>query len=206
MKFSELKDGVATVVIVGTWNPGIFTPDFVKENIITEESFQLYYPKLPMMSLMYLVPGKFRFQLNGNRLEFCLLNNDDNASKELLQIIRSILRCLVYTPVNSVGINYLFETEEAGDQLFNIGHTSQLKQSVNGELVGIELARSFKFDEKCQLNFKVSQAATHTRFDFNYSYQENNCQSILNLFEDDDTINDYRKRSIDILQSVYNND
>ena len=36
MEFIENNQTVSTVVIVGMWNYGIFTPDWVKENVLSE--------------------------------------------------------------------------------------------------------------------------------------------------------------------------
>lgn len=205
MEFKENNKNAATVVIVGSWNSGVLTPEFVKENILIDEEFKVYYPQVPMLSLMFLVEKKYRFQLNGNRLEFCLMNNTEGTSKDIINVIRNILRCLIFTPVQSVGINFLFDSNELNDELHKLGRIELLKTVIEGELDDMELTRSFKLKDRQKLNFKVFQSIDCTKFDFNYSYNVNNCKEILEIFGSNDAIISLRERSLSILEQVYNN-
>lgn len=205
MEFKENTSSASTVVIVGMWNYGIFTQEWVKENVLNEEAdFNVLYPTVPLLSMRFIVPGRYSFGLNGNRLEFQLLSTKPEVSASMLQAIRNILGRLVYTPINSCGINFLFSCNEVGDQIATIGNTERINTILGKNLSSIELTRSYDLSEKIRLNFKIYQENNQSNFDFNYSYKIKNCEDLLNVLEDDDCITKYRSKSLSLLNSLYN--
>lgn len=208
MQFIEQNNNVATVVIVGTWNFGIFTPNWVKENVLADEKdVTVLYPSAPLLSLKYVVSDKYNFAINGNRLEFQLMSNTEEASRNILTPIRNILRCLVYTPIQSFGINFLFSCNGMAEQIANIGSTQKLSKfmedTFNGSLENLELTRSYKLTDVNTLNLKVYQKAYQTNVDFNFSYLVNSCKGILDILDSEDIINAHRKNALSILKSMY---
>lgn len=206
MEFKE-NINVSTIVIVGTWNFGIFTPEWVKENVLQDEGeIQVLYPTTPMLSLKYVVKDKYSFAINNNRLEFQLLSNTEENSIELLKPIRNILRCLVYTPIQSCGINFVFSCKEMGETIAKLGNTERLTGLLKSNLISIELTRSYKIKDNCILNLKILQADDNTLFDFNYSFTTKNNKEILDVLGDDNIINVYRFKSNSLLNDLYNED
>ena len=206
MEFIENNQTVSTVVIVGMWNYGIFTPDWVKENVLSEETnFNVLYPTAPLLSLKFLVPDKYSFGINANRLEFQLLNNKAENSFDMLTSIRNILNRLIYTPVNSFGINFVFKSNGMGGQIAALGNTAKINKIIGKALAGIELTRSYDLSDKTRLNFKIYQNGEDCNFDFNYSYNVKNCEDLLNAIGDDRCIENLRNKSLSLLNSLYNN-
>lgn len=207
MEFIENNQTVSTVVIVGMWNYGIFTPDWVKENILPDEAnFNVLYPTAPLLSMKFLVPDKYSFGINGNRLEFQLLNNKAEVAFDMLASIRNILNRLIYTPVSSFGINFVFKSNEMGDQIAALGNTAKINEIIGKSLAGIELTRSYDLSDKTRLNFKIYQSGEDCNFDFNYSYNVINCEDLLNAIGADSCIEDLRSKSLSLLNSLYNNE
>lgn len=200
---TEINENIATLVIVGTWNIGIFTPEWVKENVFIEKDFQILFPTNVMNSLKFVIPNKYSFAINGSRLEFQLNDNSDANSKELLEPVRNILRSLVHTPVNSFGINYVFKTKEMPGLLSNLPHTNEIKDHLGVEIESTEVLRAIKLDKDNVLNFKISQKGEEIIFDCNFSYNVNKIQRILDLLGEDNIINDKRYIAQKLLSKVY---
>lgn len=200
---TEVNENVATLVVVGTWNVSIFTPEWVKENVLIGKDFQILFPVNIMNSLKFVVPNKYSLAVNGNRLEFQLNDNSDVCSKELLEPVRNILRSLVHTPVNSFGINFVFKTNEQPGLLSTLPHTSEIKDSLSAEMELTEVTRALKLQDGDLLNFKISQKGEEVIFDFNFSYTVNKIQGMLDILGDDDIIIKKRKTAKELLSQVY---
>lgn len=206
MNFSEKSKGVSNVVIVGMWNYGIFTPDWVKENVLSNEpTFNVLYPTAPLLSMKFVVPEKYSFGINGNRLEFQLLSNSNESSRDLIHAISNILTRLTYTPVNSLGINYVYSSDESVDHITKLDDTPRLNSLLGKNLMNIELIRSYQLDCNLRLNYKIYQVDNKSNFDFNYSFEIKNCSDILNILDNDDVLNNYRAKSLKLLDDLYNN-
>lgn len=200
---TEVNENVATLVVVGTWNVSIFTPEWVKENVLIGKDFQILFPVNIMNSLKFVVPNKYSLAVNGNRLEFQLNDNSNVCSKELLEPVRNILRSLVHTPVNSFGINFVFKTNEQPGLLSTLPHTSEIKDSLSAEMELTEVTRALKLQNGDLLNFKISQKSEEVTFDFNFSYTVNKIQGMLDILGDDDIIIKKRETAKELLSQVY---
>lgn len=200
---TEVNENVATLVVVGTWNVSIFTPEWVKENVLIGKDFQILFPVNIMNSLKFVVPNKYSLAVNGNRLEFQLNDNCDVCSKELLEPVRNVLRSLIHTPVNSFGINYVFKTNEQPGLLSTLPHTNEIKDALNSEVESTEVTRSIKLQDGNILNFKIYQKGQETNFDFNFSYVVNKIQTMLDILGDDNIIISKRNVAKELLEKVY---
>lgn len=200
---TEVNENVATLVVVGTWNVSIFTPEWVKENVLIGKDFQILFPVNIMNSLKFVVPNKYSLAVNGNRLEFQLNDNSDACSKELLEPVRNILRSLVHTPVNSFGINFVFKTNEQPGLLSTLPHTNEIKDGLSAEMELTEVTRALKLQNGDLLNFKISQKGEVVTFDFNFSYTVNKIQGMLDILGDDDIIIKKRETAKELLSQVY---
>lgn len=200
---TEVNENVATLVVVGTWNVSIFTPEWVKENVLIGKDFQILFPVNIMNSLKFVVPNKYSLAVNGNRLEFQLNDNCDVCSKELLEPVRNVLRSLIHTPVSSFGINYVFKTNEQPGLLSTLPHTNEIKDALNSEVESTEVTRSIKLQDVNILNFKIYQKGQETNFDFNFSYVVNKIQTMLDILGDDNIIISKRNVAKELLEKVY---
>ena len=200
---TEVNENVATLVVVGTWNVSIFTPEWVKENVLIGKDFQILFPVNIMNSLKFVVPNKYSLAVNGNRLEFQLNDNSDVCSKELLEPVRNVLRSLIHTPISSFGINYVFKTNEQPGLLSTLPHTNEIKGALNSEVVSTEVTRSIRLQNGNTLNFKIYQKGQETNFDFNFSYVVNKIQAMLDILGDDNIIISKRNVAKELLEKVY---
>lgn len=203
---NELHNDVSNLVIVGSWNKDIFTPEWVKEYLLDGQDFQVLFPMNSLNSLKFDVVTKYSFAINLNRLEFQIHDSSDGASREMIATARKLLRSLVHTPIVSFGVNFVYKSERQG-LLNGISHTEEIKEHLTAEVESTEVTRVFKLGQGKVLNFKVIQKGIDTYFDFNYSYNVKNAQNLLDVLgDDDDIIIRKRKDSVDILNSVYGNE
>lgn len=200
---TEVNENVATLVVVGTWNVSIFTPEWVKENVLIGKDFQILFPVNIMNSLKFVVPNKYSLAVNGNRLEFQLNDNSDVCSKEFLEPVRNVLRSLIHTPISSFGINYVFKTDEQPGLLSTLPHTNEIKGAFNSAIESTEVTRSIKLQDGNTLNFKIYQKGQETSFDFNFSYVVNKIQAMLDILGDDNIIISKRNVAKELLEKVY---
>lgn len=204
---NELHNEVSNLVIVGSWNRDIFTEEWVKENILDGQDFGIMFPMNSLNSLKFDVPTNYSFAINVNRLEFNLHDSSDGASRDLIITARKLLRCLVHTPVNSFGINFVYKSERHPGLLSGLSHTEGIKEILNAEVEATEVTRVLKLGQGKVLNFKVRQKGNDTFFDFNFSY---NVKNILNLLEvlgdDDDIIINKRHIAENLLSTIYENE
>lgn len=202
----ELHNDVSNLVIVGAWNRDIFTPDWVKENLLDGQDFQVLFPMNSLNSLKFDVVTKYSFAINMNRLEFQLHDGSEGASREMIATARKLLRCLVHTPIATFGVNFVFKSDRMG-LLNGLSHTEEIKEQLTAEVESSEVTRVFKLGQGKVLNFKVVQKGADTYFDFNYSYNVKNAQNLLDVIgDDDDIIIKKRQVSEDILNMVYCNE
>lgn len=203
---NELHNNVSNLVIVGSWNRDIFTPEWVKENLLNGQDFQVLFPMNTLNSLKFDVVTKYSFAINLNRLEFQLHDGSDGASREMIATARKLLRCLVHTPITTFGVNFVYKSERKG-LLNGISHTEAIKEHLMAEIESTEVTRVYNIGQDKVLNFKVVQKGADTFFDFNYSYNVKNAQNLLDVLgDDDDIIIQKRQESVDILNSVYGNE
>ena len=203
---NELHNNVSNLVIVGSWNKDIFTAEWVKENLLDGQDFQVLFPMNSLNSLKFDVVTKYSFAINMNRLEFQLHDSSDGASREMIATARKLLRCLVHTPIVSFGVNFVYKSEHQG-LLNGISHTKDIKELLTAEVESAEVTRVFNLGQGKVLNFKVVQKGAATFFDFNYSYNVKNAQNLIDVLgDDDDVIIRKRQVSENILNSVYGNE
>ena len=202
----ELHNNVSNLVVVGSWNKDIFTPEWVKEYLLDGQDFQVLFPMNTLNSLKFDVVGKYSFAINMNRLEFQLHDSSDEASREMIATARKLLRCLVHTPVASFGVNFVYKSDRLG-LLNGIQHTEEIKSHLTAQVEATEVTRVFNVGQGKVLNFKVIQKGVDNFFDFNYSYNVRNAQNLLDVFgDDDDIIIKKRQESENLLSVVYCNE
>ena len=203
---NELHNNVSNLVIVGSWNKDILTPEWVKEYLLDGQDFQVLFPMNSLNSLKFDVVTKYSFAINMNRLEFQLHDSSEGASREMITTARKLLRCLVHTPIVSFGVNFVYKSERQG-LLNGISHTKDIKELLTAEVESAEVTRVFNLGQGKVLNFKVVQKGAATFFDFNYSYNVKNAQNLIDVLgDDDDVIIRKRQVSENILNSVYGNE
>ena len=193
-----------SIVILGTWNARIFSPQWLKKNgISTDESMTieagLDVPGLPL---------RFTFDnvvLNVSSLSLVL--NVKEATPESIgriqKIAVNILKLLPHTPIKAVGINFQFiESEPDYDniKIFDLSDSGEMSDN------GLKINRtSIKREILCDLgtlNFTISMDAdSNILYNFNFHKETKDFETSCAVFDDDVLI--FFEKSKQILSDVY---
>ena len=104
-----------TTVLAGAWNRAIFTPQWVTQNILGTR---------PEVALQ--VGGEFAIQMTTadvqmiyqtGRVQFAPRREDEAAFDAATAAARALLNRLSHTPVNAVGLNFVFVVDEPASRV-----------------------------------------------------------------------------------------
>ena len=198
---------INTIVIVGAWNLAIFTPEWVRTNVLREEDYpevKLMYPLNVLHSLRFST-GKFDFCIAENRFMFTLTEKSDRAEKDMIGIVTTICQKLSHTPVTAMGINFVFETDKEVAAVNAMPDTSGLVKSIGFEQSSVEIVRSYKRSDKEVFNFKISKIGqSNVKYDINNDYRISSIQDITDVLNgEDNIIQKKREEILRILREVY---
>lgn len=189
----QVIKGTNVVVLVGSWNIAIFTPEWVKENLLLDKEFKVFFPSMVGCSLKFQT-DLLAFCIEGNRLQFEIINSDklQDAYVEIIGLLRIILRKLAHTPLNAMGTNYVFDFDAPFDELSTIQENGPLQKIVNMLETGVKsqaLVRTFDLGDKKELNLRLESVQDGVnRIDFNFNYNIKNVIEVMNLLGDDDQL------------------
>lgn len=200
----EILNNINHIVVVGAWNMAILTEDWVKENILNDvDNYTIEYPVAGSGSLKYSTDD-FSFYIVLGRLYFNVKRDADIAAKRTIEYARRLFRLLVHTPINAMGINFVFE-EEGRCEVFNgLVDTRDLTAAIAKSINNTEITRHFVINECESLNFKITQTDNNTEYNFNFDFKVKTPVDIVNIFGDEDNILIKKKEeAIDIINKVY---
>ncbi len=109
---------MSNINIIGKWNPYIFTPDWMKQNILKTETVMVEYNMDNKQTRF--VGDKFFIYPDPDKIivDFFEMTNESMSLAEEAAVL--ILEKLPHTPINAVGVNYVFLVEEAPKVLINM--------------------------------------------------------------------------------------
>lgn len=167
----EIKKNIRNLVIFGAWNSLLFTPKWLNNNIFDGE----LPPKINtevaihgniVLHRVFQLPH-FKIEISPDRLCFILNNNDDVHFQALLNAANSILTKLQHTPLQSVGINFVYI--EKGNVPFN---NAQVFYELEDMIQANEIITLHKIDHNIRIS--INRDNDKTEFDFNFSYTVEN--------------------------------
>lgn len=200
----EILNNINHIVVVGAWNMAILTEDWVKDNILNDvDKYTIEYPVAGSGSLKYSTED-FSFYIVLGRLYFNVLKDTDIAAKRTIEYARRLFRLLVHTPINAMGINFVFEEEGRCAVFDGLGDTEDLTSAIAKSVNNTEITRHFEINERETLNFKITQTDNKTEYNFNFDYKVKTPLDIVNVFGDEDNILIKKKEeAIGIISKVY---
>jgi len=167
-----------TIVILGSWNPSIFSPDWVAERLSetpdckVETAFNLADPTAPRKITfdgITLYPGRKQLVINP-------LKPDVSEMVKCANVAIKIFSVLPHTPVGNVGINFsFFAVEKPLDILAASDEMSDSFSSIESSI-----SRSLKTNDSDDylLKHKLEQIEKGLKLSFNFHYE----LSDLNLY------------------------
>lgn len=169
----KLAREFACAVAIGGWNANILLDrDWLKRYLFDDYEGE-FKVELPLPSYPPQPPritaGKVRFSVIGRRLSLEALQDTPDAYDCVAKTMEDIANLLPHTPVNSMGMNFLFDLDTT-DRDF--GFETDLRLA--------DIARNVPFDEEdhrfavkhddCTLNLRLWREQNGRHVEFNYHY------------------------------------
>ncbi len=201
-----IKDSF-NIVLLGAWNPSIFSQDWVLKNLAQNETsniamaFPLDDPTAPRkidFDGVSLFPGRKQLHIVAGTL-------DPEGLKKCSEIIVKILNLLSHTPVGHCGINFSFEETNNLDRLEivqNIGDEDNIDDE-NYQLMASRISRKFHLNDGNFLNLSLSDIENGMKVEFNYHYELGNILAYKEMFASDHVVDRYND-VIAFCQNTYN--
>lgn len=187
-----------TLIILGSWNHSIFNPDWVKQYLFPDEELNIEFPIEPITSIRYSLK-RFKFNVQGNRLTFMVVDTSDAVFDEIGNLARKITTYLSHTPIQGFGINFLFDDPDSIG-FFERGNYRILDKEV-GEIASSSLTQTINCD-KHKLNFTITEKPDMVTYSFNYHYNVKSIKDFLVLFQEE-TLNKFKNKSLELLSEQY---
>jgi hypothetical protein len=191
-----------TVVLVGQWNPAIFSPQWIGQNL-------LHTPEVEMHLAFGAQSNAVRFQSQtlivipqADKLIIGARNIEEPTLREIETVAINVLQLLGHTPVKGVGINFGFnEPDPAAEMLqtFNL-HDSGALADEGHNVQETQIIRQIPIQGGV-LNLKLSHRAGVVDFHFNYSHSVNNAGEAANYLQN--RVLQHRAQTMQILMNVF---
>lgn len=205
----QVIQGTNVIVLVGAWNIAIFTPEWVKEHLLPEGGFKIFYPSMVGCSLKFQTKS-FAFCIEGNRLQFEVIvpESRSEAYVEIIRLLRVILRKLPYTPISAMGTNYVFDYDKTFEVFNTLGDKEPLENIVNLLGTGVKsqaLVSKFDLGEKEELTIRLDAPTQgQKRIDFNFNYAVKSANNVIKILGDEDLLlNKNEELAIKIVHDLY---
>lgn len=193
-----------TVVMVGQWNPAIFSPDWVAHNLLHIENVEAQLAVGPLVTnvryqteTLLVIPQQDRLIVGGRNAEDATLMEMERCSKAALEL-------LGHTPIRALGINFGFiESDPPTEMLrtFDLADAGALSDA-GYQVRATDITRSIDIDSTIlKLKMSLSDEGT-VRFHFNFTSQVATSQQAAELLQG--RVLDYRNKAHDIMSAVFN--
>ena len=197
-----LKDFVKNIdslVVIGKWNVFVLSPEWMSKYVFGDAK----------MHIEFTVPhGSISFKANNinvivseDSLRIRAENGDNSNLKDIVDVLRRIVRTLAHTPVTAVGINFKYESDADMSMLFQSTKLDAAKISV------VQEEHRWTIDDgkdNMRLNIMLSTSDDKATFNFNYHYSVSSCSDIVSIIEDDAIVIRKKEQSVSILKDLFN--
>ncbi len=104
------------IVVLGSWNASIFSPNWVSEYLFDKTEVQVEFPLTPGLSPRY-THGGVMVHLEGERLIVELERADEECLESAETMVVLVLGLLPHTPVRAIGVNFSYVEENASSDI-----------------------------------------------------------------------------------------
>lgn len=195
-----------SIVLLGAWNPSIFSQEWIKEYIAEPdtENFTIAFPLDDPTA-----PRKISFEgvnVFPGRKQLLLQPEDPcvDGMKKCASVLVKILELLVHTPVTLCGINFSFEEDDDLEKLFSILSLSDRDDIPQSEYICevTSIVRRFLLSDENVLNLTLSDERGSGQIGFNFHYEFGDIQRYRELFESDRVEQKFNE-ALEFCQSTY---
>lgn len=195
------------ILLFGAWNPSIFSQKWMLENLADNDdsdiitAYPLEDPTAPRkisFDGINMYPGRKQLLLSPEDTKL-------KGSKIAANKLTKILDLLNHTPLGNYGINFRFIESNNLKKLQNDldFDSKSLIDSSTYELLSSNVTRSFKMNDKCLLNFTISDTNDGIVLAFNFHHDLTDISNIKALVTED-YIEERYNQAILFCENVYN--
>ena len=199
--FVKFIDNNNTVVVLGSWNVSIFTPDWVKKYIFNDIDVKAEI-LLDSVFSIHLTADDFQIFVSPNRLAITNQNKDDDSFKEIQDIVMKLADYLPHTPVSAFGINFRVQVDEK-TKIFEKAKLPFYKELVKKGTVDYEIKYTVNRGKSGQMTLNVSEKESICEFDVNFHFNIKKLADLKQtLLNDSESILDYKAKTEDVVLSL----
>ncbi|MBK7423966.1 MAG: hypothetical protein IPJ48_13150 [Propionivibrio sp.] len=159
------------ILMVGRWNPAIFTPKWIRGNLVSNDEEVI----LAMSFGNPAAPPRISFSgihlfITSDIIEIRPETLIDASINTCIRISSRILELLCHTPITALGINIRFEDDLPSavfDDLFAFADQGRIDPATY-QSTSSTIARSFALGASDSLNFSITQQIPKYLVEFNF--------------------------------------
>lgn len=207
----KIKIDKWNIVLAGSWNPAIFTPNWMAKNLFNESfepekpdlDVECEIPVLPSIGTPIFTIKDLKLHVDEKKITITSQLSTDDILKLAENIVHRILSILPHTPFTAFGINFLFFDENPNSKIYDIFEIEDRNRIAEfaGPVKKICILRSIEL-EYCTLNLSVVQEAGKITYDFNFHFE--NSDTVASSEKIINQLAKCRDTTFGILTQVYN--
>ena len=186
-----------SLVVVGSWNTRILSPDWLAKNVFHVQNIQVLFPVLGDAPPVYRAED-IQITVADNRIVVAPMRCDNELLQRIEDAAWYLLDTLPYTPVTAFGQNFHYEVESSAPGLEQILRFSDIP-ATTGRINETALKRAISMPD-CVLNLTITQSESMS-IDLNYHYAVDDAKDASTRIEGSFLEN--RKHGIDLLRELY---
>lgn len=193
-----------SIVLVGAWNPAIFSPAWIASGRLThQQNIAVGFMFGPSPIIPEFSFDEIRLRVETSRLTIRVSTLRDESLIKLGEVASKILTDLPHTPISGVGINFQFIEPEPNPTILSIFDFSDnnLLSDNNWSIESTQVSRKIKLDET-NFNYIATLAAGSVTFDINFHSDITNCDQARDKIAPG--VPTFRTKTLSFLQSIYN--
>ena len=201
--FLDLKKPL--FVVVGTWNPAIFTNGWIARYLFCVPEGE----RIDANELVEFGPAQRRIvyirnigvAAHAKRIEFFANSMDPQTLNEIVELVKRTITTLPHTPLGGVGVNFFFQVDDPDASIIDALKTrDRIEQHYRVLMQSFESKIAIADREDVVLNLTRIPSPDNVLFDFNYHLSRISADSVNQL---DGLVDQFLQHATNVLQTVY---
>lgn len=160
-----------SIVIVGSWNQAIFTPEWVRATLWPSSEIVMGIVYGAHGLVLQFTAGLVQILVSTSQVQFQTATLADDVLATRDEAAVKLLRKLPETPILGAGINYGFDVPAGNDALgavFGLSDDDRIAEA-GGRVASTIITRKLLFGDR-QLNLILARTKAGFRLDFNHHH------------------------------------
>ncbi len=194
------------LVLVGSWNQAIFSPDFVRNNVMVGiEDFEAEGGLSAGSLTLRFMGGGLTFVVNADRVAWIPAETSDPALQRVEGSAVRLLEKLSITPLAALGFNFGFNligAQDVIDTALSPADTDEILGALGGaRLSDVTMKRSIPLENE-MLNLTIGrQSGGVTAIDLNFDHKLSGAKAAIDCVTHG--LVSRKKQSVELLEQVY---